>query len=106
MKLLTKELERRFAQVGSQEDKGDDAIVVAKFFTPWTNWTWYCLEWSPEDRTFFGLVDGFETEFGSFALEELEEINGPAGLRIERDLYWKERTIGEVRAALASGARL
>ncbi len=100
MKLMTKELERRFAQLGSQEDKGDDAIVVCKFFTPWTNWTWYCLEFSPEDRTFFGLVEGFETEFGYSSLDELEEIKGPAGLRIERDLYWKERTIGEVRAGV------
>ena len=101
----TKELKRRFAELGDQDDKGDEAIVVCKYFTPWSNWTWYCLSYTPEDRTFFGLVEGFETEFGYFSLEELEEIKGPAGLRIERDLYWKERKIGEVRASLESGIR-
>lgn len=105
MKLLTKELERRFAQLGSQEDRGDDAIVVCKFFTPDSNWTWWATENSPETRECFGLVQGFEVEFGYFSLEELETATGPLGLHVERDLHWKERTIGEVRAALASGVR-
>jgi len=105
MKLITKELERRFAELGSQEDKGDDAIVVCKFFTPDSNWTWWALSWDPENREFFGLVQGFEVEFGCFALEELETATGPLGLHIERDLHWKERTIGQVRAALSSGVR-
>jgi hypothetical protein len=105
MKLMTKELERRFAQIGSQEDKGDDAIVVCKFFTPDSGWTWWATEYSNETREFFGLVQGFEVEFGYFALEELETATGPLGLRIERDLHWKERTIGEIRASLASVVR-
>lgn len=105
MKLLTKELEHRFAQLGSQEDKGDEAIVVTKFFTPDSNWTWWATEYFPETRECFGLVQGFEVVLGYFALEELETATGPLGLHVERDLYWKERTIGEVRAALASGVR-
>ncbi len=103
MKLLTKELQERFHQLGSQEGKGDDAIVVAKFFCPWNQWTWLCLEFDPTDRIFFGLVRGHEIEFGSFSLDELESARGPAGLRIERDLHWKERPIGEVRHALDEG---
>ena len=105
MKLLTKELERRFAQLGSQESRCDDAIVVCKFFTPDSGWTWWALEYNAEDRQFFGLVQGFEIEFGYFSLEELETATGPLGLHIERDLHWKERTIGEVRAALESRVR-
>ena len=102
MKLLTKELEHRFAHLGSQEDKGDQAIVVCKFFTPDSGWTWWATEYSAETRQFFGLVQGFEVEFGYFSLEELETATGPLGLHIERDLHWKERPIGEVRAALES----
>lgn len=98
--LLTKELEHRFAKVGRQEDKGEDAIVIAKFFTPWTNWTWYCLEYDPEERVFFGLVDGHYVELGYFSLDELKEITGPVGLRIERDLSWKEKSLREVRAEI------
>lgn len=100
MKLLTKELERRFAQLGSQDDKGDDAVVVCKFFTPDSGWTWWATEYLSEGREFFGLVQGFEVELGTFSLEELETATGPLGLHIERDLWWKEKTLGEVRHAL------
>lgn len=102
MKLLTKELERRFAKVGRQEGLGDHAVVVAKYFTPDSNWTWYATEYDPETRELWGLVDGFEVEFGPFALDEMETATGPLGLHIERDLWWKERTLGEVRQELAN----
>ena len=59
-----------------------------KFFTPWTSWTWYGLEFDGDD-IFFGLVDGLECELGYFSISELESIRGPGGLRIERDLYFK-----------------
>lgn len=106
MKLLTKELERRFAQVGCQEGKGNKAIVIAKFFTPDSSWSWYCLEFLPESREFFGLVDGHEAEMGYFSLDELEEATGPLGLAIERDLHWKERTLEEVRRAIVARSPL
>jgi len=105
MLLMTREIERRFAELGDQDDKGDDAIVVCKYFTPDSSWTWYSIAFDPGDRTFFGLVDGHFLELGCFALEELESVTGPLGLHIERDLHWKERTLGEVRASLESGVR-
>ncbi|MCH8149560.1 MAG: DUF2958 domain-containing protein [Planctomycetes bacterium] len=67
----------------------DDPIARVKFFTPDSNWTWYVAELDPEDRLCFGLVDGHEREFGYFSLDELEEVRGPLGLKIERDLYWR-----------------
>ena len=39
MKLLTRELEKRFAQIGSQENV-EDPIVIAKFFDPTGSGTW------------------------------------------------------------------
>ena len=51
--------------------------------------TWYATEYNPETKQFFGLVDGFELELGYFNLEELENLRGPFGLPVERDLYWK-----------------
>lgn len=101
MKLLTKELEARFTQVGRQESLGERAVVVAKFFTPDGQWTWWATEYDPESREFFGLVQGFEVEFGYFSLDELESAIGPLGLPIERDKFWEEQTLGEVRRALA-----
>ena len=97
MELLTKELEARFAHVGRQEEQGDDAIVIAKFFTPDSSWTWWATEYDPETREFFGLVQGHETELGYFSLDELEAVTGPLGLHIERDIYWKESTLTSVR---------
>jgi hypothetical protein len=97
LKLLTRELEHRFAHVGRQEEKGDEAIVIAKFFTPDSNWTWYLTEYDPESREFFGLVDGFEAEMGYISLDELTAARGPLGLPIERDQWWKETSLREVR---------
>lgn len=68
---------------------------MVKFFTPWSNWTWYATEFDGED-TFFGLVYGFERELGYFSLRELEKIRGPMGLCIERDLYFTPRKLSEI----------
>ena len=103
MELLTKALEERFAKVGRQEALGEKAVVIAKYFTPDSQWTWYATEYDPETREFFGLVDGFEAELGYFSLGELESSKGPLGLAIERDLHWKEKTVVEVQAALREG---
>lgn len=78
----------------SREEEGDPVATV-KFFTPWTNWTWYPLEFDGEDR-FFGLVVGFERELGYFSLADLESVRGPGGLRIERDLHFIPKPVSEL----------
>ncbi len=87
MKLLTAALRKALPPLGSTEGLGFDAPIFAKFFTPTSNWTWYATEFDGEDM-FFGLVDGFEKEFGYFSLCELESVRGPYGVGIERDLYF------------------
>ena len=92
MELMTKELEERFEEVGSQE-KIKDPIVIAKFFNPAGPGTWLATEYDPKDKIFFGYVSLFGDycdEWGSFSLEELESVKGPFGLGIERDLYFIE----------------
>ncbi len=96
MKLLTKAIEKKLPPLGATDGQGGNAVIQAKFYTPWAGWTWYALEYDPETRVFFGLVDGFEKEYGSFSLDELESINGPVGLKIERDLYFGTPKISEV----------
>lgn len=97
MKLLTQAMLGKLPPLGSTDGQWDDAIVQCKFFTPWSNWTWYCLEYSPEDQVFFGLVYEFEVELGEFSLEQLESCVGPAGLKIERDLHFKPCKLSEIR---------
>ncbi len=94
MKLMTKELLEKLPKLGETENQ-KDPVALVKFFTPWSNWTWYVTEYDGED-TFFGLVHGFEEEFGYFSLKELQSLKGPLGLGIERDLYWQPKPISQI----------
>lgn len=87
-KLLTKALASKVPALYAQDGKGMEAIAYAKFFTPWTNWTWYLTEMDPATGQCFGLVDGLHKELGYFSLAELETLRGPAGLRVERDIHF------------------
>ena len=95
MELLTQELRQQLPLLYSQEHV-DDPLIVCKFFTPDSNWTWYVMEFDGEDL-FFGLVVGFEKELGYFTLSELEEARGPLGLSIERDIHFTSKRLSEVR---------
>ena len=79
------------------QEKVEDPIVHLKFFTPWTSWTWFVTEGEQQKDTFmfFGHIIGQEEELGYFTLEELESINGPAGLKIEHDLHFKPGPMSE-----------
>lgn len=96
MKLLTKGISKEIPELYSQEEKGDEAVAYIKFFTPWSNWTWYATEFDGED-IFFGLVVGLDTELGYFSLKEISEVTGPSGLKIERDLYFTPKPLSELR---------
>lgn len=103
MQLLTQELS---AQAQAQYPLGNDMdqLVVARFFSPTSNWVWYVMNQDPEDPDYlWGIVKGFEVEIGSFSLSELECIKLPMGLSIERDLYFKPRPAREVYEALQRG---
>lgn len=105
MKLLTKEIREQLPPLYAQDGKGGKAIAYAKYFTPSSSWTWIITEGEsvPDesglneiDFRFFGLVFGHEKEFGYFLLSELEEVRGPMGLPIERDLHFKPKTLEEI----------
>lgn len=104
MKLLTKQIRQKLPPLYAQEDKGGKAIVHLKLFTPDGSFTWYLTEGSPimDDRGkevdfhFFGLVDGLEKELGYVALSELQNVRGPLGLPMERDLWWEPKTLEEI----------
>lgn len=94
MKLLTKALEKRFAQVGQQDIP--DPLVIAKFFHPMSGMTWYATAYDPESREFFGWVNGPCPELGYFSLTEFETTK-VFGLPMERDLYFQEMRLSEVK---------
>ena len=95
MKLMTKVIEKKFEKypLHSQENKGDDAEVVVKFFNPYGAGTWLITEGEKQedgDWLFFGLCHIFEWEWGYVTLSELESITPVKqfpSLKIERELY-------------------
>lgn len=93
--LLDEVSRKKLPPLRSGEELGLDTPAQVKFFTPDSNWTWYASEYNGED-TFFGLVSGFEVELGYFSLSELQQVLGPMGLPIERDLHFEPKKLGEL----------
>ena len=92
MKLLTKQLEKRFAQVGSQENHADP-LILAKFFNPTGAGTWYASEYDPKTASFSATFpsSGIGTTSGVIShSNELEAYRGKFGLGIERDRFFRE----------------
>jgi len=97
MKLLPQQIETKLPPLYATEKEADPTVWV-KFFSPSSQWTWYATEYDPEERRFFGLVIGHETEMGYFSLDELECVHGPYGLGIERDIWYAPTPLSIVRA--------
>jgi hypothetical protein len=107
--LLPQALRQRLPKLYSTEEQGDKAIAQVKLFGS-NGWDWYITEFDGED-TCFGLVFGYETEYGYFTISELEELRIPqpksplpAGYLsmsgypiVERDLFWQPKSLGEIR---------
>lgn len=92
MMLMTKELEKEFEKysLGSQDEKGMEADVVVKYFNPFGAGTWLITEGEKQedgDWLLFGYCHIFEWEWGYVMLSELENIQLPFGLTIEREMY-------------------
>lgn len=92
MMLMTKELEKALSKypLGSQDSKGTDAKVIAKYFNPYGTGTWLITEGEKQedgDWLLFGYCYIYEWEWGYILLSELENIRLPFGLTIERELY-------------------
>jgi hypothetical protein len=96
MKLLTQQIIKALPPLYSTENTPlKEKLVICKFFTPDSNWTWFVFEGEPisesdygtkDDFEFFGMVHGHEKEQGYFLLSQLKEIRGGFGLPVERDL--------------------
>ena len=102
MKLITKEIESKLMKsplYSGEETPIEERKIIVKFFNPCGAGRWYVLEAEKQedgDWLFYGYVDLLEKEFGYFTLSQLEEVRLPYGLKIERDLYFKNRMLKEV----------
>lgn len=102
-KLLTQELRNKLPKLYEAEGNMEASVAQVKFFSPYSNWTWYAVEFDGVD-TFFGLVQGFELEYGYFSYSELEQAKVfdviPA---IERDCSWTPQNIHDIYDKLSGG---
>lgn len=97
MKLLTEEIKAKLPPLYSQEQVKDPMVWV-KFFHAMSNWTWYAVEFDPEQGLFFGLVCGLEDELGYFSIAELDSIE-VCHLKVERDIYWTPRPLSQCKCS-------
>ena len=95
MKLLTKSITEKAKE---QYDEGSDMdqMVIAKFFNPIGNGTWYLMNLADDEDYAWGIVDLFAVEVGSFSMRELQGIQLPLNMGIERDKYFEPMPANEL----------
>lgn len=80
----------------SQENNPDPTVWL-KFFSPYSNATWYITEFDGRDRMFgwadLGMGGG---ELGYISLSELEEANRNGLPLVERDLSFRPVPLSKV----------
>jgi hypothetical protein len=97
MKLMTKAIEKRIPALSATDEiPFEEKICHVKLFDPTGSWTWYAVEYDPKEQLFWGLIHGFEKEWGYFSLIELQSVKGRLGLGIERDLHFKPTKMKEL----------
>ena len=95
--LMPKELAETVPPLYATEDE-DDPIARVKLFSCFNGWTWLVTEYDPDSGEAFGLVKGFEDEWGYFSIREMEKVNRSKGIGvIERDLYFEPAPVSRVR---------
>ena len=100
MKLLTKEIKDNLKPLRTFDNTAPENIpIIAKFFDPCGSYDWFVTEGEEDDNgdwLFFGLVDGQYKELGYFRLSELNAVERPLGMGIERDRIFKDHMLAEV----------
>lgn len=87
MILLTQDLRERLLANGRR--RGLDHVPVVKFFNPLGIGTWLATELDEDGDTLYGLADLGEPELGSFSLAEMQAVELPLGMGIERDILFE-----------------
>lgn len=96
-KLLTIDIRKQLPKLNETDEISlAEKKIVCKFFSPYSGWRWYAVEFDGED-TFFGVVVGHETEWGYFNLNELAEVTVFGGVpAIERDCSFTPCEVGDI----------
>jgi hypothetical protein len=105
MILVTPELRDRLLANGRR--RGLDHVPVVKFFNPLGIGTWLATELDEDGDTLFGLADLGYPELGAFSLAEMQELELPLGMGIERDILFEgEFTLSIYAQAARTAGRI
>jgi hypothetical protein len=90
----------------TEDVSSKDTLCYVKLFDPCGSRTWFVCEFSPTapdgcTNLAYGLVHGFEDEWGYINLEELAHTPGKTGIGIEIDCWFKPTTMSEILDELA-----
>lgn len=101
---MTDIVEKKIPPLEMETD--DDTDVVVHYFNPVGKGDWYVMRYDPVQQLFFGYVSIFGygcDELGYFSLAELESVQLPWGRKIERDIYWHERPLRDIKLEIQGG---
>lgn len=93
--LLDHETLEKLPNLYSTERQGLNAIAQVKFMLSDSNWVWYGSEFDGKD-IFFGLIVKSVIELDYFSLRSLQDMRGPGGERIRRDIDYQPKSLGEL----------
>ena len=95
MELIPQEIKNKIPKLYETE-KQNDPIAYVKLFLD--GWTWFITEISIDKNICFGyVVSPFGAELGYFSLNELNEIRGGLGLKVEVDSSFVPTSLEIVR---------
>ncbi len=96
MQLITKELEKQFMAAGDQDTPNPK--VICKLFNPCGFQKWFLTAYYPDERVAFGyMIGGAVDELGYVSIDELEAIELPLHMKIERDLYFSACNLDDIK---------
>ena len=84
------EIIKNMPKSSETEGQGKEAIAILHYFT--ASWDWYITEkdMKEEQLQAFGLVSGFEKEYGYISIKEIIRANA------EIDLHWTPKKLKDI----------
>lgn len=105
--MITKEIAENTPVCGTNAELPmEEQTVTAKFFNPVGNYTWYMTEMDKDQDMAFGFVQSYmcpDGEFGAFSIKELQAIQLPFEMYIERDRHFEPMNLKELYDKVQKG---
>lgn len=95
MELLTREEKKRIPPFEMTQDTTDPLVSVL-LHMPTLDWTWYVIEYGGKNEV-FALEERERAKWGFYSLEQLEDLRGPFGLRVQQVQRYRPMPLSAAR---------